>query len=232
MERRPPIIGLAGGIASGKSAVASILAEMGCAVFDADHAAREVLRQPEVRAQLVSWWGEGVIGEGGEVDRRAVAAIVFDDPEARRRLEALTHPLIEARRREAVAAAPPEAPAIVIDAPLLFEVGLDRACDAVIFVDAPRDRRLARAQRSRGWDEAEFTRREESQLPLDVKRSAADHVIENDGDLDGLTDQVREILRQIVSSGPRLREPSSRPGSGRGERGESRRRRSNPGDPS
>jgi dephospho-CoA kinase len=211
MARRPPIIGLAGGIASGKSAVASLLAELGCAVFDADRAAREVLLLPEVRAQIVSWWGESVLGESGEIDRRAVAAIVFDDPEARRRLEGLTHPLIEARRLAAVAAVPREAPAIVIDAPLLFEAGLDQACDAVIFVDAPRDRRLARAQSTRGWDELEFVRREESQLPLDVKRSAADHVIENDGDLDGLTDQVREILRKIVARGPQPREPLRRP---------------------
>jgi hypothetical protein len=110
MARRPPIIGLAGGIASGKSAVASLLAELGCAVFDADRAAREVLLLPEVRAQIVSWWGESVLGESGEIDRRAVAAIVFDDPEARRRLEGLTHPLIEARRLAAVAAVPREAP--------------------------------------------------------------------------------------------------------------------------
>jgi dephospho-CoA kinase len=88
----------------------------------------------------------------------------------------------------------------VIDAPLLFEVGLDDLCDAIIFVDTPRDLRLQRLRASRGWDEAELARREESQLPLDAKRSRADYVVRNDGDLSDLSAQVHTILGTIVET--------------------------------
>jgi dephospho-CoA kinase len=195
-----PVIGLAGGIGSGKSAVADILADLGCVVARSDEMARAALRDPEIRARLVQWWGEDILDDEGGVDRRAVARIVFDDREQRRRLEGLTHPWIEARRAEQFAAAPPDAPALVIDAPLLFEAGLEAGCDAVIFVHAPRPTRLARLRTARGWDETDLKRREDSQLPLDVKRSRADYVIQNDGDLSDLAAQVRPILSQIVAS--------------------------------
>lgn len=198
-ERRRPVIGLAGGIGAGKSAVARILADLGCVVTDSDGLGRAALEDPAVRATLTAWWGPGILDEDGRVSRRAVANIVFADPAERRRLEGLTHPWIETRRREQFAAAPPDAPALVIDAPLLFESGLDAACDAVIFVDADRARRLERV-RSRGWDEAELLRREESQMPLDEKRRRADHVLSNDGSLADLERQVRTVLQGVVSA--------------------------------
>ena len=194
-----PVIGLAGGIGSGKSAVAEILADLGCVVAHSDEMGRAALREEAIRDQLVAWWGEGILDEDGEIDRSAVARIVFADPEQRRRLEALTHPWIESRRAEQFAAAPPNTPALVIDAPLLFEAGLDERCDAVIFVDAERQVRLARLKAGRGWEEADLRRREDSQLPLDVKRSGADYVIQNDGNLSDLAAQVRLVLSQIVA---------------------------------
>lgn len=194
------MIGLAGGIGSGKSAVAEILAGLGCVVAHSDEMGRAALREPAIRDQLVTWWGEGILDDGGEIDRSAVARIVFADPEQRRRLEALAHPWIESRRAEQFAAAPPDTPALVIDAPLLFEAGLDERCDAVIFVDAERRVRLSRLKAGRGWEEADLRRREDSQLPLDVKRSGADYVIQNDGTLSDLAAQVRLVLSQIVAS--------------------------------
>jgi dephospho-CoA kinase len=199
-DTRKPVIGLAGGIGSGKSAVAEILADLGCVVAHSDEMARAALREPAIREQLVTWWGEGILDEGGEIDRSAVARIVFADPGQRRRLEALTHPWIESRRAEQFAAAPADAPALVIDAPLLFEAGLEEQCDAVIFVDTERPVRLARLKAGRGWEEADLGRREDSQLPLDVKRSGADYVIQNDGNLSDLAAQVRLVLSQIVAS--------------------------------
>jgi dephospho-CoA kinase len=168
--RRVPVLGLTGGIGAGKSTVAEFLAKMGCVISNSDAEGRAALREPVIRDTLVSWWGEAVLDDAGEIDRRAVAEIVFRDTEQRRRLEALTHPWIRARRDEQFAAAPPDTPALVIDAPLLIEAGLDRECDAVLFVDAPYELRLERLRRHRGWDESELKAREESQLPLDDKR--------------------------------------------------------------
>jgi dephospho-CoA kinase len=195
------VIGLAGGVGAGKSTVAAILAQLGCVVADADALAREALRQPDIRDEIAGWWGRGVLDAAGEIDRKAVARIVFERPEERRRLESLVHPWIRRRQQAIFAAAPREARALVIDAPLLFETGLDRACDAVIFVDAPRAARIARLGATRGWTEAELDRREASQLPLDEKRSRADHVVVNDGDLDGLADRVRRILDELIARG-------------------------------
>jgi dephospho-CoA kinase len=194
------IIGLTGGIGAGKSAVAKILADLGCVVASSDRDGRAALCDPVIRDTLVRWWGRSVLDDDGAVDRSAVAAIVFSDPEERRRLEALTHPWIEARRRVLFDSAAPDAPALVIDAPLLVEAGLDDECDVVLFVDAPRDVRLARLREDRGWDDDELTRREDSQLPLDVKRKRADHVVRNDGDLSELTARVRSILSETVES--------------------------------
>ncbi len=195
-----PIIGLAGGIGSGKTEVARILDGLGCVVADADAIARQTLRDPEVRDTLVGWWGDDVLDADGEIDRAAVASIAFGDPQERRRLEALVHPRVEARRRELFDAAPPEVPALVIDAPLLFEAGLDAECDAVIFVDADEAVRRQRVAGSRGWEAAQLDRREESQLPLDQKRERADYVLRNNGELSDLTASVRRLLRTIVGS--------------------------------
>lgn len=230
--RRPPfIIGLAGGIGSGKSHVAKVFAGLGsprCMVIDSDRLAREALDRPEVRAQLVQWWGEGVLrdasdtgtsatgGSGREagsrvIDRAKVAAIVFDKPQERQRLEGLIHPLIRQSREEMIASAlkteaPPEF--VLVDAPLLFETGLDRECDAVVFVDAPRSVRLDRVRSTRGWSEAELARREASQWSVDEKRSKAAHVVDNGPNAPDLREQARSILRMIGEQAGEIRRSS------------------------
>ena len=193
-----PTLGICGGIGSGKSTVAAILAELGCVVSDSDAVAREALRDPVIRDGIVSWWGAGVLDDSGEIDRGEVARIVFARPRERRRLESLVHPWIETRRRRLFEQASPEARALVIDAPLLFEAGLDRECDAVIFVDTDRDRRITRLTETRGWNRAELTKREDSQLSLDDKRARSDYVVVNNGDLDELSEQVRRILNEFT----------------------------------
>jgi len=206
-----PVIGLAGGIGSGKSTVADELERLGCVVSRSDELGRAALRDPEIRGRLVHWWGKDILDESGEVDRGKVAAIVFDDQRERERLEALVHPWIEARRQACFERAPADAAALVIDAPLLFEAGLDRVCDVVLFVDAERSVRLRRVAESRGWGEAELTRREESQMPLDAKRSRADYVVQNDGAREELVERVRRILNEII----RIIEPPRDDPSGR-----------------
>jgi dephospho-CoA kinase len=189
-----PVIGLVGGIGSGKSLVGSMLADLGCLVCHSDELARSALADPAVRDELVRWWGREVLDPSGAVDRRAVAGKVFADPAERKRLEALLHPRIESARRRTFAAAPPGTRALVIDAPLLLEVGLDRECDAVLYIDSPREDRLRRLAETRGWDSAELERRESAQWPLDRKRAAAHHVLVNAGNQPALRSEVQKAL--------------------------------------
>jgi len=200
MPNTPPIIGLTGGIGSGKSTVAGILAEHGCFVVDSDRLARQALDELPIRDTLVSWWGSAILDADGRVDRSKVASIVFSSLDERKRLESIVHPWIEKHRLKLFESAPIETIALVIDAPLLIEAGLQTDCDAVLYVDTDREIRLARVANSRNWDEKELTRREVSQLPLDAKRSIADYIVENKGDHQALTENVCQILREIVNS--------------------------------
>lgn len=175
------------------------MARMGGYVIDADALARQALQRPEVREQLMGWWGPGVLDEQGRIDRRRIADRVFDDPEQRRRLESLIHPMVGEERRRLVeqAHADPGIKFIVQDVPLLFEVGLDKECDFTVFVDAAPETRLRRVEKARGWDRAELERREKNQWPLDRKRKAADAIIDNDGDEAKCLGQVRSLLDRI-----------------------------------
>lgn len=195
-----PIIGLTGGIGAGKSTVARILYELGCVVTDSDLAARAALEQPEIRYKLVERWGDRIVNKEGLVDRRVVGGIVFRDETERKWLESQTHPWIEARRREEFDAAPAETKAFVIDAPLLMEAGLDKQCDAVIFVEAPVEVRRSRVERTRGWNAGELALREQAQMPLDLKRKTADYVVVNDTSEKDLAGAIRQILDRVLQS--------------------------------
>jgi len=199
---RPPgtrILGVLGGIASGKSAVARILAGPEGLVIDADVLAREVLATPEVCAELARRFGPAVLDAAGRPDRGALAARVFASRADREALEALTHPRVRARIRAALEAAiARRVPRIVLDVPLLVEHaarhGLLELCDELWFVDAEPGVRDARAQRTRGWEAGEVARRERSQLPLESKRGLSDVVIQNTGSLAELESAVRRAL--------------------------------------
>ncbi len=194
----PPIIGLAGGVGAGKSTVAEIFASLGCIVCNSDQLGRQALEDPTIKSQLIKWWTDSILDDQGKINRSAVATIVFTDPQALRMLESLTHPWIEHKRHEQFADAPPTTPALIIDAPLLYESGLHATCDAVIFIDTPPEVRLTRVQTNRHWDENEWKRRESAQMPLDTKRKMADHVIHNHGEPGELTAQARRILDLII----------------------------------
>lgn len=193
------VIGIAGGVGSGKSEVARVLAGLGAVVIDSDVQARAALERPEVKERLAEWWGAGVLRADGTVDRGAVADIVFKDPAERARLEGLVHPLVRARRADLVReAAEKGARMVVIDAPLLFEAGVDKECDAVIFVDTPREVRLGRVRAARGWDEAELDRRERNQMALREKRARSAYVVENSGDRAELEREVGRVFREVL----------------------------------
>ncbi len=200
--KKTPVIGLVGGIGSGKSTVARSFVELGCVVSDSDKSGLEALTRPEIIKELVGWWGDEILGDSGQVDRKKVAGIVFRDPEQRKRLEGLVHPLIHAERHELIekSRGNDEIRAVIVDAPLLFEAGVDGECDAVVFVQTPKRIRVQRVQETRGWDEEELDRREKAQLGLEQKRERADYIIANGGSVDELMPQVVRTLEAIEES--------------------------------
>lgn len=200
-KRSKPIIGLSGGIGAGKSAVAEILGSLGAAVIDSDRLSHEVMREPDVVATLRRWWGDSVLTVEGVPDRRAIAAIVFKDPAELTKLEGLLYPRIHDRREVLVDRYDADAAvrAIVLDAPKLYEAGLEGLCDSVIFVDADWQVRVKRVGASRGWDEAELRRREKLQFPLDHKRANADYCVTNHSRIDELRSEVNRVFSSIVA---------------------------------
>jgi dephospho-CoA kinase len=200
-----PVIGLIGGIGSGKSQVSGMLAARGAIVIIADAVGHELLNDPEVRDQIVDRFGADVMtgpaspaDAAPRIDRRALGAIVFADPAARRDLEAILHPRMRARFTDSIDRAArvdgPGARVVVLDAAILLEAGWDDLCDLIVFVDAPRDERVRRVIEERGWSEQTLDSRESAQWPIVEKRRRADFVITNDAGLDQLTKQIEQLL--------------------------------------
>lgn len=198
--RRKPVIGIVGGIGSGKSLVASEFERQGCLLISADKLNDDILRNQTVVATLRSWWGDGVVAADGSADRGKIAEIVFADPRERQRLESLTHPLIASRRAAIIKAGvdEPAVVAIILDSPLLFESRLDNQCDRIVFVEAGKANRLDRVRRTRGWDESELDRRELAQFPLGQKKARSHYVIPNDDSPDQIRARVTDVLTRIL----------------------------------
>jgi dephospho-CoA kinase len=196
-----PVIGIIGGIGSGKSFIAKLFAEQGCLIISSDEQVAAAYRNRAVLATLRSWWGDDVVAADGTLDRRAVAQRVFNDPQQLRRLEGFIHPLVNDARQRAMEAAKddPAVRAFVWDTPLLVETGLNKLCDAVVFVDAPEALREARVRENRGWDPTELARREKSQWPLDRKRQISDYVLSNTADAGFARGQVSDVLSRILA---------------------------------
>ncbi len=192
------IIGIMGGIASGKSTVAKELAKMGCAVIDADKMAKELLNNEDVKRTLKSKFGSGIFDENGGIDRKKLAAIVFSDAASVRAVNEVIHPkvleetekLIEKYRRR------PDIKAIILDMPLLAEVGWEKRCDKLIFVRCDEKIRLERAQKKGILDENELKKRENFQISLDKKLAMAQYIVENNN--------LSEMIRQIGKLFPAL----------------------------
>lgn len=200
-KRNKPIIGLTGGIGAGKSSVALILSSLGAAVIDFDKLSHDEFRGGEVISTLLSWWGDRICPGGSAIDRSAVAAIVFEDRSELARLEGLLYPRLAKRRDVLIATymADPDVKAVLLDAPKLYEAGLEKMCDAVIFVDADRQIRAQRLVGSRGWTEAELIKRENSLEPLDSKRKIADYVVVNHSSIADLRPGVERIFASVLA---------------------------------
>ena len=200
-----PLVGLLGGIASGKSFIAQELERLGARVVWADKLAHEVLKLDEVKNKARQRWGDAIFAADGQIDRNALGKIVFapppDGPGELKYLEELTHPKVGQLAREQLTqwSAQQTAPAIVLDVPLLFESGWNKICDKIVFVDAPRAVRESRAS-ARGWTREEFLRREAAQESLETKRKLADVVIDNSGTPESARAQVEHFWQLLVAS--------------------------------
>jgi len=198
------VLGLVGGVASGKSLVAEQLQQLGAGVLDADRAGHEVLEEPAVKQALAARWGQGVFDADGRVNRRALAEIVFaPTPQASQELAALekiTHPrikiVLQSRMKQMAAQG---TTVVVLDAPVMFKAGWDALCDQIVFVDVPEAVRRQRAA-TRGWSGEEFARREAAQELLSWKRSRADVVIDNSGTVADTRQQVAQLWNQLLHS--------------------------------
>ncbi len=200
--KNKPVIGIVGGIASGKSAVAAEFGRLGCAVVDADAIARQALETPAIREAVVERFGPGVLAEAGRIDRRALAEIVFGDAAKLEALNAIVHPFVLRRAEELIARhrRDPAVKAVVLDMPLLVEVGWADRCDRIVFVRCDRARRVERAGRGRSMDERSIEIRENLQISLDTKAALADNTIDNNSDFSALVRQVVFIFSEMTKN--------------------------------
>lgn len=196
MSQSKALIGLVGGIGSGKSLVASAFAAHGGHIITADAFGHEALQQPEILARIAERWKDRVLDEHGNVDRKKMGAIVFASPVERTNLEALVFPWIEnsIRAEIAKAQADPKVPFVVLDAAIMLEAGWNKVCSKIVYVHAPRALRIERLTAARGWTADELAQRESAQLPLAVKAARADAAVDNSGSAENTRKQVDALL--------------------------------------
>ncbi len=195
------VVGLTGGIATGKSTVAGIFLEAGARLIDADRIAREVVRKGSpAHREIVAHFGTGVLLDDGEIDRKRLAAIIFNNPTEQRTLEHIVHPLVKRevdRRMDRIRQQAPEA-LVVVDIPLLFEAGMQRGLDEVIVVYVPEQVQLDRLMARDGLAEPDALARIRAQMPIESKKARATRVIDNSGSLEHTREQALEIYRRLA----------------------------------
>jgi len=194
---RLPVLGIIGAIGAGKTTAAQTFARRGGVAVDCDRLGHIALAQPEVLAKLVDRWGTGIVQSDGSPDRRAIGAIVFAAAAERRFLESVAFPAIGALARIEIAkvTGDPAVRFVILDAAVLLEAGWGDACDRIVYVDAPRELRLARVLARSGWTEAEMDRREAAQWSPEKRIARAHAVIANDGAPSDLQAAVDRLLK-------------------------------------
>ena len=203
--RRQAIAGLTGGIASGKSTVAAMLAEAGARIVDADRIAHQVVLKGQPAWQdIVDHFGSGILARDGQIDREALGSIVFNDTEAIKALNGIVHPRVletMAQEIQSLAEAHP-GDLVIMDVPLLIESGLHASLPIVILVYVPEIMQQERLMRRDGLNAADAAARIRSQMPIDAKRAHAHYIVDNTGDLGATRRQVLDIYRTILSGAP------------------------------
>ena len=192
---KKPIIGILGGIGSGKSTVASEFAKLGCKVIDADKIAHKLLDESSVKEKIVDFFAKDILKSTGKIDRSKLAEVVFADADKLSSLTKIIHPLVLGRAEKLIEQynRQKQVKAIVLDMPLLVEVGWAERCDRLIFVDCRQKLRVDRAK-NMGFDENQLKIRENFQISLDNKADLADNMIENNSDFLALVRQVTKIF--------------------------------------
>ena len=198
--QKKPLIGIIGGIASGKSTVATEFEKLGCACIDADAIAHELLDEPDIREEVVKRFGSGIVDRQGRIHRSLLAKQAFNRRENLEALNAIIHPVVMQRLEERIAACQQDATisAIVLDVPLLLEVGWAPRCDRIVFVDCSWQRRIERIRAKGVLTEEEVKIRENFQISLDTKATLADNSIDNNSDFSALVRQIQEIFSDIM----------------------------------
>lgn len=193
-----PVIGLVGAIGAGKSTVARCFQKRDGAVIDADALGHSALEDAEVAGKVLARWGDRVRKNDGSLDRRLIAQIVFANPEERNALEEMVFQVIGEKCWEAMrrAQADPACRFIVLDAAVMLEAGWNDVADKIVYVDAPRDLRLARVVARSGWSEADLEAREQAQWPPEAKQARADAILKNHEGTDDLQKQVDHLLAE------------------------------------
>ncbi len=199
MADQPFVVGLTGGIGSGKSSVAALLRERGVSVVDADQVARQVVEpgQPALAAIAEHFGAQLLLADGG-LDRAALRQIIFTDPAAKQWLEQLTHPLIGTELSRQLAAAPP--PYAVLESPLLLETEQHQRCDVIVVVDVTPAQQLARAAQRDGNSEAQIQRIIDAQLPRPARLARADYVVDNSASPAALAGQVEQLHQSLCAA--------------------------------
>lgn len=205
------LVGLTGGIGSGKSTVAAALAGRGAAVVDADAISREIMEPGGLAyGPVVERFGPGIVGPDGRVDRAGLAAVVFNDPEALAALNGLTHPAIAAVMAERATEAARSAEIVVLDIPLLSIATSDLfQFSAIVVVDAPEDVAVTRLVAQRAFTEADARARIAVQMSREDRRALADFVINNSGDREDLEEQVDRLWEWLTEEAERGERPGS-----------------------
>ncbi len=199
---KKPIIGILGGICAGKSTVAAEFGKLGCKVIDGDKIAHELLQKKTVKERIIASFGRAVLDSKGKVDHRKLADIVFADGERLLLLNSIIHPLVLAHTERLIEqyTRQRQVRAIVLDMPLLVEVGWAKRCDRLVFVDCTRQLRLERAKKTGFFDENQLKTRENFQISLDNKSGITDNIIDNNSDFSALARQVADIFSSVVKN--------------------------------
>ena len=201
------LVGLTGNIGSGKSTVAALLSERGATIIDADVLARRAVEVgTAAHRAIVERWGTSILAADGAIDRSALRRIVFSDPAELEQLNAFVHPEVERMRATLVEQARERGDRLVVcDIPLLFELRMTENFDRIVLVDAPRPVRLERLVRERGLRETEAMDMIVAQMPAELKRARANHVIDNESTVTRLDQRVAEVWTALQQEAAELK---------------------------